>query len=95
MRNFMIGVALPLLAMAAAAAAQSSRFGIPSSAVPYAGAIQIQLSTVGGLSTCDRYHIGILNVVTDAVTPTYNAAIAGNGNKSVLVMCNGTQWVAQ
>jgi ABC-type amino acid transport substrate-binding protein len=82
-----------LTVSAASAAAQTSKYGIPSSHVPYAGAIQLPGSTVAQLPACDTYNFGILRAVTDATTPTFNATAVGGGAVKALVVCNGTTWV--
>lgn len=82
------------LAATSAAAAQTSKFGIPSTSG--SGGVQLAVSTVAQLPTCDVSHIGIIRAVTDAAaTPVYNATVAAGGAVRVVVMCNGTNWVNQ
>jgi Mg/Co/Ni transporter MgtE len=91
--RFIVALLLALSA-ADAAAAQTSKFGIPSTSG--AGGTQLLTSTVAQLPTCDVSHLGILRAVVDAaVTPVYNAIVAGGGTVRVAVMCNGTNWVNQ
>lgn len=79
---------------ACAAAAQTSKYGIPSTSG--AGGTQLLVSTVAQLPVCDVSHIGIIRVVTDAAaTPVWNVVVAGGGTVVVGVMCNGTAWVKQ
>ena len=78
----------------AAAVAQTSKFGIPSTSG--AGAIAPVVSTFAQLPTCDVSHIGFLRVIVDAAaTPVYNATTAGGGSVRLLTMCNGVNWVNQ
>lgn len=94
MRFLMTSLLGLLFASAAMAAnAQTSKYGVPSSHVPYAGAIQLPSSTVAQLPACDTYNLGIMRVVVDATTPTFNANAVGGGAVKALVMCNGTNWV--
>lgn len=88
-------IALGLLLIAeTVAAAQTSKFGIPST--NGAGGVQLLMSTVAQLPTCDASHVGILRGVYDAAAvPVYNATVAGGGAVRVVVMCNGTNWVNQ
>lgn len=76
-----------------AAGAQTSKYGAPSSHVPYIGAVQLPQSTVAQLPACDSFNFGIMRTVTDATTPTFNATAVGGGAVKALVMCNGTTWV--
>ena len=82
-----------LLAADFAAAAQTSKFGIPSTSG--AGALTPPVSTTAQLPNCDVSHLGYLRVVTDATTPTYNGALVGGGAVLALVVCKGTGWVTQ
>jgi len=79
-----------LFASEAMAAAQTSRYGIPSS--NGSGAVQLPTSTVAQLPTCDVSHAGNIRVVTDATTPTYNGALVGGGAVVVTVLCTGSAW---
>ncbi len=93
MRIFALALAF-LLAADFAAAAQTSKFGIPSTSG--AGAITPPVSTVAQLPTCDVSHLGYMRVVTDAAAaPVYGAVVAAGGSVKVLVMCNGVNWVNQ
>ena len=49
-------------------------------------------STVAQLPTCNAARKGMLRYVTDATTPTYNAALTGGSNVIVPVHCNGSAW---
>jgi hypothetical protein len=82
------------LIAADAAAAQTSKFGIPSTSG--AGGTQLLLSTVAQLPTCDVSHWGILRFVVDAAaTPVYNVVVAGGGSVGVTVVCTSAGWVKQ
>jgi hypothetical protein len=87
--------ALALLFIAEAqAAAQTSKYGIPSFHAPLSGAVQLPATTVAKLPLCDGYSVGILYTVTDAAAaPVYNATATGGGTIRLLVMCNGANWV--
>lgn len=83
-----------LLGVDFAAAAQTSKYGVPSTSG--AGGVQLLVSTFAQLPTCDVSHIGIMRAVVDAAaTPVYNAIAAGGGSVRVAVMCNGVNWVNQ
>lgn len=101
MRNllkFVFTVAAALLVAAVdetGAAAQTSKYGIPSFHAPLAGAVQLPQTTVAKLPNCDAYSAGVLYIVTDATTPTYNGALTGGGAVVVTVLCNGSAWKSQ
>lgn len=97
-RSILMGVLLGVLALFAnetLAAAQTSKYGIPSFHAPYTGAIQLPVTTVAKLPTCDAYSAGIVMVVTDATTPTYNGSLTGGGAVVVTVLCTGAAWKSQ
>jgi hypothetical protein len=75
-----------------AAAAQTSKQGMPTIHVPYSGAVKVPFMTTAQLPICDSFNIGIILGVTDATTPTYNGAVTGGSNVAVLVVCNGAAW---
>lgn len=78
----------------AQAQAQTSKFGIPSSSG--SGGVQLSVSTVAQLPTCDVSHSGIVRAVSDAAAaPVYGATATGGGTVRVLVMCTGVNWVNQ
>jgi hypothetical protein len=81
------------LAGEAVAAAQTSKFGIPSTSG--SGGVQLVISTVAQLPTCDVSHVGIARMVTDATTPTYNGALVGGGAVQVSVLCTSSGWKSQ
>lgn len=58
----------------------------------YGGMQLILPTTVAGLPTCNAAANGTLSNVTDATTPTYNAALTGGGAISVPVFCDGVSW---
>ena len=51
-------------------------------------------STVAGLPACTSGLRGQWYMITDATTPTYNAALAGSGAVVVPAICNGTSWTS-
>lgn len=85
-----VAAALALFAIENAAGAQTSKYGIP--ATNGSGAVQLPTSTVAQLPTCDVSHVGVVRVVTDATTPTYNGALVGGGAVVVSVLCTGSAW---
>lgn len=90
----LLSIFLLCFALETAAAAQTSKFGIPSSSG--SGGVQLPASTVSQLPTCDVSHLGIMRAVVDAAaTPVYNATVTAGGTVRVAVMCNGTNWVNQ
>lgn len=90
----LLGIFLLCLAFDTAAAAQTSKFGVPSTSG--SGGVQLAFTTVAQLPTCDVSHLGIIRAVVDAAaTPVYNATVAGGGTVRIVVMCNGTNWVNQ
>lgn len=52
------------------------------------------VTEVADLPTCDSPATGLLYVVTDALSPTYGAALTGGGSVVVLALCNGSGWRA-
>lgn len=92
MRKLLIALSI-VFAAETAAAAQTSKYGIPSTNGQ--GATQLLVTTVGALPVCDVSHAGIIRMVTDATTPTYNATLTGGGAVKVMVICNGTNWMSQ
>jgi hypothetical protein len=52
------------------------------------------ISTVSALPTCNAALKGGKASVSDATSPTYNAALTGGGTVSVPVYCNGSAWTA-
>jgi hypothetical protein len=83
------------VASAAVGAQTSSKIGAPAAHVGYIGAVQLPSSTVAQLPLCDSYNQGILRMVTDASSPTYNGTLTGGSTGKVLALCNGTNWVGQ
>ena len=93
MRSLLIAL-FALLAGEAIAAAQTSKFGIPSTSG--AGGVQILMSTVSQLPTCDVSHIGMLRGVIDALTPlTIGQPLSGGGATTHLALCNGMSWTVR
>jgi hypothetical protein len=82
-----------LTAAASAAGAQTSKYGIPSTSG--SGGVQLVASPVSQLPVCDVSHIGIIRMVTDAATPTYNGALTGGGAVQVTVLCTASGWKSQ
>jgi hypothetical protein len=52
------------------------------------------ISTVSTLPVCNAGLKGTTAMVSDATSPTYNAALTGGGTVSVPVYCNGSNWSA-
>lgn len=50
--------------------------------------------TVATLPTCATALKGAMLMVTDATTPTYNAALTGGGAVVVPVFCDGSAWTS-
>lgn len=58
------------------------------------GGIQLPTATVSGLPTCNSGSRGLLYMVTDASSPTYNSALTGGSSTVTLAACNGSAWTA-
>jgi len=58
-----------------------------------AGGVQVAISTVALLPSCNGPLEGMMRGVTDANSTTYNATAAGAGTNHMPVYCNGTNWV--
>ena len=56
--------------------------------------LQVNIYTVAGLPACNSSFEGQMEGVSDAVSPSYLATVAGGGSVHVPVYCNGTSWVA-
>lgn len=59
-----------------------------------AGVVQLPIYTVATLPVCNSNTTGTLASVTDATSPTYNAALTGGSTVHIPVFCNGTAWSA-
>jgi len=94
-KTLFLASALLLLAETGHAAAQTSKYGIPASGVSAAGAVQLPTSTVAQLPVCDVSHVGVIRMVTDATTPTYNGSLTGGSTVSVTVVCTASGWKSQ
>jgi len=57
-------------------------------------AIKLKSYTVATLPTCNAGAEGNVAYVTDATTPTYNAALVGGGAVKVPVFCDGSAWTS-
>lgn len=57
--------------------------------------VAVEPITVGTLPACNSTRKGSLYMVTDALLPTFLATVSGGGAVSVLVMCNGSNWVGE
>jgi hypothetical protein len=51
-------------------------------------------TTVAALPACNGSLSGAIEVVTDAVSPTYNSPLTGGGSIVTLALCNGGAWTA-
>jgi len=52
------------------------------------------VTIVASLPSCSSGTKGLLYVVTDALSPTWNATLVGGSTTTVLALCNGSNWVA-
>lgn len=50
-------------------------------------------ATVAGLPTCNASALNRIYTVTDALTPAIAGIVAGGGAVTVMVRCNGTNWI--
>lgn len=83
----------------AAAIDLTARKGVAKAAIVLKGTDLVRWSAEGNyevatLPPCNAGTINALTVVTDALAPTYNAALKGGGTERILAFCNGTQWRA-
>lgn len=60
-------------------------FGIPAFGKPSV--------TVATLPTCNASRNGLIYTVTDALAPTIAGIVVGGGAVTLIVHCNGTNWV--
>ena len=58
------------------------------------GPIFPQRFPVANLPTCNGSLYGAIMEATDALNPSYNAAVSGGGASLIPVMCTGAQWIA-
>ncbi len=56
--------------------------------------VLLKIYTVATLPTATTALKGALAAVSDATSPTYNAALTGGGAVCVPVFCNGSAWVS-
>lgn len=56
--------------------------------------LQLPVTTVAALPTCNTAAKGLLYAVSDATSPTYNGTLTGGGAVSVPVYCNGSSWAS-
>lgn len=52
------------------------------------------VTVVASLPACSSPNAGQLYVVTDALSPTYGAALTGGSTTVALALCNGSTWRA-
>jgi hypothetical protein len=62
--------------------------------IDYLGGPLVPYSTVALLPSCTAALKGAVRMVTDATTPTYNAALTGGGAVIVPVACSGAAWTS-
>jgi hypothetical protein len=62
---------------------------------PFTFGNNVELTPVAtsALPTCNAASKGAIRVVQDATTPTYNGALTGGSNVTVMVLCSGTAWL--
>ena len=65
-----------------------------ASPIGVAGPLQLGKTPVAGLPACSSSISGAIEVVTDAISPTYNGPLTGGGSTLTLALCNGTAWTA-
>jgi hypothetical protein len=88
-----VGLSLPAVAQVTTPSPQTVTSGSTGSTIVVGQ--QSIAYTVATLPTCNANTKGIDNFyVTDATTPTYNAALTGGGAVIVPVFCNGTAWTS-
>lgn len=56
--------------------------------------VQLPGTTVAALPSCVSATRGLMEYVTDASSPTYNATLTGGSTTVALAVCNGTAWTA-
>lgn len=59
----------------------------------YFSTSSVQKHTVAAIPACTAGQNGVVRQVTDALTPTIGAIVAGGGAVTVFVVCNGTNWI--
>lgn len=84
MRRLLLIAALLCAPVSAQEEAPVVRIGSPT---------QVPSTTVAGLPTCNAGATGFVYLVTNALVPVLGSAVAGGGAVSVLVKCNGTNWL--
>lgn len=52
------------------------------------------VTVVASLPTCSSGTKGLLYVVTDASSPSWNGALTGGSTTTVLALCTGSTWTA-
>jgi hypothetical protein len=76
----------------------ASAYNIGSSGHPvntaYAKSAQLIAYTVATLPACGAGTDGLLAYVSDALSPSYNATLAGGSSIKTLALCNGSAWTA-
>ena len=55
--------------------------------------VNVSKHTGASIPACTASQNGVIRQVTDALTPTIGAIVAGGGAVTVLVVCNGTNWL--
>jgi hypothetical protein len=62
----------------------------------FPGGLQIRVTTIGGLPTCNSTEQGLELVVNNGVaSPTYASTVSTTGSTAQKVFCNGTNWTYQ
>lgn len=69
-----------------------AQVSIDPGGVSYTNAVKLTMFTVATLPACTSTIKGQMAAVSDATTPTYNAALTGSGAVIVPVFCNGSAW---
>jgi hypothetical protein len=58
------------------------------------GSPRVPSYTIANLPTCNAANAGLQAYVTNATSPTYNAALTAGGAVVVPVFCNGSAWTS-
>lgn len=92
--SIILSTANPSGAMTQAAAITQTQTLISYVAFTY-NTIQANTNySVSTLPTCNSGASGTMAYVTDALTPTYGAALTGGSSTRILALCNGANWTA-
>lgn len=88
-----LGYALVVFFALASPGAQANDDCQKGTSCPLAN-VQVTTTTVAALPTCNSGTKGMLEIVTDALLPTFLGTVSGGGTNVVLIMCDGSTWHA-